>query len=196
MSKAQSREWYALHVRSGAEDDVAEDAYYIHGMQAIVPKEAVSVRRGKAVRIVDKILMPGYVFVHCAMSAEVWQGLRHMRGVIGILGEPYYEAIPPEQMDAVMGLYWHGAQGTQAVRVDGVTTITGGALLDIPHEITCVDHRQGRITVALDLPGGRREVTIHAQIDNISAKDKQQAEGGGLKFPTQEACEHTETQTN
>ena len=47
-----------------------------------------------------------------------------MRGVLRILGEPY-EAIPEEQMMAVMALYWHGVQGTQVVRQNGVTEVVG-----------------------------------------------------------------------
>ena len=84
-----------------------------------------------------------------------------VRGVLRILGEPY-EAIPEEQMMAVMALYWHGVQGTQVVRQNGVTEVVGGPLLEVTHTITCADARQGVITVALDLPGGMREVTMHA----------------------------------
>ena len=105
--------------------------------------------------------MPGYVFVGCVMNADMWQRLRHLRGVLRILGEPY-EAIPEEQMTAVMALYWHGVQGTQVVRQNGVTEVVGGPLLEVTHTITCADARQGVITVALDLPGGMREVTMHA----------------------------------
>ncbi len=44
------------------------------------------------------------------MNADMWQRLRHLRGVLRILGDPY-EAIPEEQMTAVMALYWHGVLG-------------------------------------------------------------------------------------
>ncbi len=44
----------------------------------------------------------------------------------------------------------------------GVTEVVGGPLLEVTHTITCADARQGVITVALDLPGGMREVTMHA----------------------------------
>ena len=50
-----------------------------------------------------------------------------------------------------------------AVRVGGVTQVVGGALVEVAHDVTCADERQGVITVALDLPGGTREITMHAE---------------------------------
>ena len=165
----QGREWFALHVRTGEERDVALAVYGLgdadslggfllvdqaHHVDDAVLGDHLDPRR-------ERILMPGYVFVGCVMNADMWQRLRHLRGVLRILGEPY-EAIPEEQMTAVMALYWHGVQGTQVVRQNGVTEVVGGPLLEVTHTITCADARQGVITVALDLPGGMREVTMHA----------------------------------
>ena len=156
---SRGREWYALHVRTGEERDVAMDVYALGDTDSLLPLERYTARGG-AER--ERVLMPGYVFVGCVMTPQMWQALRHLRGVLRILGDPY-EAIPEEQMAAVMALYWHGVNGTQVVRVDGVTRVIGGALLDVTHRITCADERQGVITVAMELPGGTREVTMHAE---------------------------------
>ena len=178
----QGREWFALHVRTGEERDVALAVYGLGDADSLLPVEHYTTRGQER----ERILMPGYVFVGCVMNADMWQRLRHLRGVLRILGEPY-EAIPEEQMTAVMALYWHGVQGTQVVRQNGVTEVVGGPLLEVTHTITCADARQGVITVALgralceddemlhiipashgaldaalDLPGGMREVTMHA----------------------------------
>ena len=151
----QRREWFALHVRTGEERALA--VYGLGDADSLLPVEHYTTRGQER----ERILMPGYVFVGCIMTADMWQRLRHLRGVLRILGEPY-EAIPEEQMTAVMALYWHGVQGTQVVRQNGVTEVVGGPLLEVTHTITCADARQGVITVALDLPGGMREVTMHA----------------------------------
>ena len=153
----QGREWFALHVRTGEERDVALAVYGLGDADSLLPVEHYTTRGQEH----ERVLMPGYVFVGCVMNADMWQRLRHLRGVLRILGEPY-EAIPEEQMTAVMALYWHGVQGTQVVRQSGVTEVVGGPLLEVRHTITCADARQGVITVALDLPGGMREVTMHA----------------------------------
>lgn len=156
---SRGREWYALHVRTGEERDVAMDVYALGDADSLLPIERYVTRSG-AER--ERVLMPGYVFVGCMMTPDMWQQLRHLRGVLRILGDPY-EAIPEEQMSAVMALYWHGVNGTQVVRAGGVTQVVGGALVEVAHEVTCADERQGIITVSLDLPGGTREITMHAE---------------------------------
>lgn len=174
---SQGRAWYALHVRTGEECDVAMDAYRLGDTDSLLPVERYVLRTG-AER--ERVLMPGYVFVGCVMTPDMWQRLRHLRGVLRILGDPY-EAIPEEQMASVMALYWHGVSGTKVVRVGGVTQVVDGAIMEISHEVTCADERQGVITVMMDLPGGRREVTMHAEF--ISAGDQAGAESGGSSIP-------------
>lgn len=177
---SQGRAWYALHVHTGEERDVAMAVYALGDADSLLPLERYTVRGG-AER--ERVLMPGYVFAGCIMTPETWQALRHLRGVLRILGEPY-EAIPEEQMAAVMALYWHGVSGTQVVRTGGVTRVVGGALMEVGHEITCADERQGIITVAMELPGGRREVTMHAEFVETGAQEEQAgAESGGLRIP-------------
>ena len=123
----QGREWFALHVRTGEERDVALAVYGLGDADSLLPVEHYTTRGQER----ERILMPGYVFVGCIMTADMWQRLRHLRGVLRILGEPY-EAIPEEQMTAVMALYWHGVQGTQAKRRDrsGRRTAAGSDAYD------------------------------------------------------------------
>ena len=173
---SQERAWYALHVRTGEERDVAMAVYGLGDADSLLPVEHYRVQGKER----ERILMPGYVFVGCIMTPDMWQRLRHLRGVLRILGEPY-EAIPQEQMTAVMALYWHGVQGTRVVRQNGKTEVIGGPQLEVRHPITCADSRQGVITVALDLPGGVREITMHA--DFITIGEKADAESGGLRIP-------------
>lgn len=157
-----SKQWYALHVKTGYEEDVALDAYGVGDTDTLLPIERYTVRTSRGLRERQRVLMPGYVFVGCIMTADMWQALRHLKGVLRILGEPY-EAIPADQMTNLMALYWHGVNGTKVVRMDGVTRVVEGSLMEVSHEITCADARQGVITVMMDLPGGRREVTMHAE---------------------------------
>lgn len=182
-NKADNRCWYALHVRSGTETDVMQAIAGIGDVDALTPIETAVIHTPRGRRERERALMPGYVFACCIMTPERWQQLRHTPGVLRILGEPHYEAIPAEQMAAVMALYWHCVDGTHAVRIDGVTRITSGPLLEVPHRVTCAEPRQGRVTVELDLPGGAREVTLHARFNaarpGLYAQYKQYHEGGG-----------------
>lgn len=152
------RDWYALQVHTGSEEDVALRVLGTDGVSSLLPMERYVSRAGREMR---RALMPSYVFVRCRMTPARWQALRHERDVTRILGDPY-EAIPPEQMANVLALYWHGVNGTRAARRDGVTRIVGGPLLSVPHAVVRADPREGRVTVRLDLPGGAREVTLCA----------------------------------
>lgn len=80
-------------------------AYGLGDADSLLPVEHYTTRGQEH----ERVLMPGYVFVGCVMNADMWQRLRHLRGCCAS-GEPY-EAIPEEQMTAVMALYWHGVQG-------------------------------------------------------------------------------------
>ncbi len=179
----EAREWYALHVRSGTETGVLQAIAEIGDVDALAPSETTTIVTQRGRRERTRVLMPGYVFVCAIMTPAMWQRLRHAKNVIGILGEPYYAAIPDEQMAAVMALYWHCVSGTRAVRIDGVTRITSGPLIEVPHRVTCAEPRQGRVTVELNLPGGAREVTLHARFDaaqpGLYAQYKQHGEDGG-----------------
>ena len=180
MPMRGSKEWYALHVRTGYEEDVAMSVYGLGDADSLLPVEEFTIRTSKGERLRKRVLMPDYVFVGCVMSAEKWQELRHLKGVIRILGEPY-EAIPREQMTNLVALYWHCVQGTRVVRIDGETRVVAGALMEVPHKITCADQRQGIITVEMNLPGGIREVTMHAEF--VAAGEQAGEENGGLRNP-------------
>ena len=177
-----NKEWYALHVKTGSEEDVALDAYGIEGADSLLPIEEFTVRTSKGERQRRRVLMPGYVFVGCVMTPEVWQALRHLPGVLRILGEPC-EAIPQEQMTNLVALYWHCVQGTKVLRVDGETQVVAGALMEVAHTITCADPRQGIITVEMNLPGGIREVTMHAEFITPGQLEEAGAESGGSSIP-------------
>lgn len=170
------REWYALHVRSGGEQNVLRDVAQAENLDALTPMERVVRVTPRGRRERSRALMPGYVFVRCDMTPELWQLLRHTSGVLRILGEPCYTAIPPEQMAVVLALYSHCIEGTHAVRAGGVTRIVGGPLLTVPHRVTRAEPRQSRVTVELDLPGGVRAVSIRAVFDSVDIR--QRRDGG------------------
>lgn len=155
--------WYALHVKTGYERDVAQNA--MDGdVLTLLPIERYTVRLGGTQKERERVLLPGYCFVGCLMTPALWQRLRHEKGVLRILGDPFVP-IPQEQMTNLMALYWHGINGTRAVRRDGVTTITEGPLIEVAHTVVCADARQGLVTVNMELPGGCRDVVIHAEFD-------------------------------
>ena len=74
----QGREWFALHVRTGEERDVALAVYGLGDADSLLPVEHYTTRGQER----ERILMPGYVFVGCIMTADMWQRLRHLRGIL------------------------------------------------------------------------------------------------------------------
>lgn len=161
LTDLNSVDWYALHVRTGCEPDVVQEITADGLIRALLPKERTRDRRG---RLRERVLMPGYVFAGCHMDADLWQRIRHARHVLDVLGEPFVP-ITSMEMDSVMALYWHGINGTRARRVQGVTEITEGPLCYVPHEVVRADARVGLLIVRLALPGGQRDICVHADFD-------------------------------
>ncbi|MFR5787098.1 MAG: transcription termination/antitermination NusG family protein [Christensenellales bacterium] len=152
----QGREWFALHVRTGEERDVALAVYGLGDADSLLPVEHYTTRGQER----ERILMPGYVFVGCVMNADMWQTAafarraahprRTLRGNPGGADDGGHGAILARRT---------GDAGSPAKRRDrsGRRTAAGSDAYDHLR-----DARQGVITVALDLPGGMREVTMHA----------------------------------
>ena len=63
----QGREWFALHVRTGEERDVALAVYGLGDADSLLPVEHYTTRGQER----ERILMPGYVFVGCVMNAGI-----------------------------------------------------------------------------------------------------------------------------
>ena len=155
---SRGREWYALHVRTGEERDVAMDVYALGDADSLLPIERYVSRSG-AER--ERVIMPGLCVRRLLDDAGHVAAASAPARRAADTGRPI-RGHPEEQMSAVMALYWHRRERHAVVRAGGVTQVSRRGE-EVAHEVTCADERQGIITVALDLPGGTREVTMHAE---------------------------------
>jgi transcription termination/antitermination protein NusG len=78
--------WFALHVRSNCEHRVARFLAARRGPETFLPSYRAKVRRGTALRIVDRPLFSGYVFVRVAESREDRIKALQASGVVGFVG--------------------------------------------------------------------------------------------------------------
>lgn len=80
--------WHCCYVETSSEIEVAEDIHDTLGFPVFVPAEKVwGVHRGRRVPKV-KPLFEGYVFPRVDPYREDWSALKHIDGVIAVLGAP------------------------------------------------------------------------------------------------------------
>lgn len=88
--------WHVAYVETSSEIDTAKDIHDTLGFPVFVPAERVwTVKRGCRVQAC-KPLFEGYIFPRVDPYREDWSALKHIDGVIAVLGAPTdHEGIPP-----------------------------------------------------------------------------------------------------
>src|SRR5690349_21208616 len=80
--------WHVAYVETSSEIDTARDIHDTLGFPVFVPAEKVwTVRRGRRVQAC-KPLFEGYIFPRVDPYREDWSALKHVDGVIAVLGAP------------------------------------------------------------------------------------------------------------
>lgn len=125
--------WYAMKAISGKEQKVKE---YIEAAckttdlgnyvsQVIVPMEkVVQLRNGKRVTK-EKVRLPGYVLVECALINECYPKLRNVPNVLGFLSESKASTTPLPIRQNELNLFLGTMQESQAVDEEEYSFIVG-----------------------------------------------------------------------
>jgi transcriptional antiterminator NusG len=112
------RRWYALHVLTAKEYEVCEKL--IRGakqkgiedlvVNALVPKERVTERRGGSSKVVEHKCFPGYILVqlpeHPENYPEVWSLIQETQGITGFVSSRRNvpTPIPEEEVEAIIAI--------------------------------------------------------------------------------------------
>ena len=154
-------EWYAVQTTTGAEQDVrmrlSRMAY-----PAMLPMKVMRERRGGKAFDVTRAMLPGYVFVETGMRAADWHCIRHLPGVLRILGG---EQPAPLTRDEAERIAWLDNGGTPwAISTARATpkgvVITGGPLALFEKEIETIDRRQGRARIHASVLGEEKRIDL------------------------------------
>jgi transcription termination/antitermination protein NusG len=186
-STAPGMEWYVLRVASNKEEQVRDtllrkvkiEALEDHIGRVLVPTVKEKRMRGGALKLVERKLYPGYVFVEMAceedgsVAENVWFLVKETSGVgdfIGSDGKP--TSMPPHEVQAMLQASQKSEEepslsGLNINKGDQVK-ITDGAFESYEGEVDTVDERSGKVSVVISLFGRATPVDVgYWQIEKV-----------------------------
>ncbi|OPZ92820.1 MAG: hypothetical protein BWY74_01402 [Firmicutes bacterium ADurb.Bin419] len=169
--------WYALHVKTGAEDDVEQFLHYHfdkNECHSIVPKRKLTeVRKGKCYEVI-KIFFPGYVLVNLDMNTDIYYIIRKIPNVYTFLKQDgeYYSKISDEEISPILELMKDIdiIDFSKIFIEDSKVSVNSGPLLGMEGLIRKVDKRRGRAKVAINFIGSEKTVDLGVKILNNQKK--------------------------
>lgn len=90
-----SEHWYALHTRSRHEKSVGQYLQRV-GLDLYVPLRKMKSRSQSEKVLLDVPAIPGYIFVHCLLTAEVRALIKRTSGVLQLVESAGQPAVIPE----------------------------------------------------------------------------------------------------
>lgn len=174
-------EWYVLYVQCGRELEI-RNKLQLNGYPAAVPRENILQRRQGKWHETVRILMPGYVFIRCSYSAELYQKLKRITGVINILPCAMYPV--PLSREETETLYLLAPTDdplgiSQAAKIGDRVTITAGPLKGLEGNIVKLDCRQKRARVRITLFQREHIITMAVNLLSANRVDSSPADAGG-----------------
>ncbi len=154
-------EWYVVQATTGAEQDVRMRLNRM-AYPAMLPMKVMRERRGGKPFDVTHVMLPGYVFVETEMRAADWHCIRHLPGVLRILGG---ERPAPLTDDEARRIAWLDNGGTPwdistAKATPKGVVITSGPLALFDKEIETIDRRQGRARIHASVLGEEKRIDL------------------------------------
>lgn len=179
VSTAAGMKWYVLRVASNKEDQVrkalerkvriegAED----HVGRILVPTVKEKKMRAGVLRIAERKLYPGYVFVEMAceddgaVAENVWFLVKEITGVgdfIGSDGKP--TSMPEREVEQMLAASQQGEEDAGLSGMDissgDQVKITDGAFESYEGEVESVDERRGMVNVIVSIFGRMTPVEV------------------------------------
>lgn len=176
---AEGMKWYVLRVASNKEEQVRtalERKVKIEGLEGrvgriLVPTLKEKRMRGGVLRVVERKLYPGYVFVEMAceedgsVAENVWFMIKETTGVGDFIGSDGKPTSMPEH-DVIQMLAASqkaeeepGLSGLNIQKGDQVK-ITDGAFESYEGEVESVDERRGMVSVIVSIFGRMTPVEV------------------------------------
>ncbi len=77
---------YAIRAQSGEETMVLHELLKLKGVRPALPRNILEQRRGGSWQQYERVLIPGYVFLECTLSADIYYKVKNTAYVHGWVG--------------------------------------------------------------------------------------------------------------
>lgn len=158
-----------LHVLTGEELEVKKVAQK-NGFNVIVPRRILKEQKNREWKSVERILIPGYVFVQAEMTAENYYTLEAVPGLINILrgasADP--EPVPENEMKVIFSLTRDSdLVGISDIYYEGQDIkVASGPLQGMEGNIVKVDKRRFRAKVKFTIAGNEKVIELGINVLN------------------------------
>lgn len=142
---------YVISVMGGKEFELRRKLNQISGIEAVLPTNMVDIRRGGMWHPEEKILIPGYIFIRCRYSTNMYYKIKNLPGVISWLGHGKPEALT-EDDEKFVDFFGNGGKPIPILTFD--SPFVRKAI------IKRVDKHRRRITATMKIFGKVHTVTF------------------------------------
>ena len=172
----EGRRWYAIHVYSGYEENVADSLRQrIESMRmsdkvfnVLVPTEKrIKIRNGKRKIVVEKIF-PGYVIVDMMVTDDSWYVVRNTPNVTGFIGSGT-TPIPLDEKEIKTIQKRMGVEEPKYkidIKVNAPVKVIDGPFKGFEGKVASIDEGRGRVKILISVFG--RETP--AELDFLQIK--------------------------
>lgn len=172
----EGRRWYAIHVYSGYEENVADSLRQrIESMgmsdkifDVLVPTEKrIKIRNGKRKIIIEKIF-PGYVIVDMIVTDDSWYVARNTPNVTGFIGSGT-TPIPLDEKEIKTIQKRMGVEEPKYkidIEVNAPVKVVDGPFKGFEGKVASIDEARGRVKILISVFG--RETP--AELDFLQIK--------------------------
>jgi len=172
----EGRRWYAIHVYSGYEENVADGLRQrIESMRMsdkvfniLVPTEKrIKIRNGKRKIVVEKIF-PGYVIVDMIVTDDSWYVVRNTPNVTGFIGSGT-TPIPLDEKEIKTIQKRMGVEEPKYkidIKVNAPVKVIDGPFKGFEGKVASIDEGRGRVKILISVFG--RETP--AELDFLQIK--------------------------
>ncbi|MBO5369424.1 MAG: transcription termination/antitermination NusG family protein [Clostridia bacterium] len=142
---------YAIAASSGNEQKAAEQLRKIDKIKIHMPRNIIAERRGGVWHEKEKMLIPGYLFVECILTPEIYYGVKESSFVSGWIGKG--QPVPMSEEDAEFIFFMaNGGKPIPMLKFDSPFLKKS--------IIRAVDKRQKRIKATIMVMGKSHTVTF------------------------------------
>lgn len=164
-----SKNWYAIFVLTGEEDNVKERLQYRFGdkYRITVPKRKLRERKDGSWRDIIRVMFPGYILINGTFDVEEYNKFKNVPGLIKLLCSGYEPIrIPQVEIDIISRLVVNDdtIDFSRIFIENGKVTVVDGPLLSMEGQILSVDKRKGRAKVRLQFLGEERTVELGVSV--------------------------------
>jgi len=163
------KDWYALFVATGDEENVKERVKYRFQdkLDIIVPKRKLKERKDGKWSVKIRTMFPGYVLLNGEINTEDYYNMKGIPGIIKLLrnGESLLK-IDRNEIEIINRLTYNDETiGYSNVLIEnGHVMVVDGPLLSLEGYIVSINSRKGRARVRLDFLGEERTVELGVSI--------------------------------